>query len=108
MVHEFSHGVVARAHNVEVKSSGFAVLGIVLPIIPAAFVEPNEDKLKKEDAIVQYSIFAAGPVSNIFLAIIFFLVMISVFNPIEARLMEPIGFSADITNSTLPANRQLI
>ena len=105
VVHEFSHGVVARAHNVEVKSSGFAVLGIVLPIIPAAFVEPNEDKLKKEDAIVQYSIFAAGPVSNIFLAIIFFLVMISVFNPIEARLMEPIGFSADITNSTLPAGQ---
>ncbi|MBS3137726.1 site-2 protease family protein [Candidatus Woesearchaeota archaeon] len=103
VVHEFSHGVVARAHNVEIKSSGFAVLGILAPIIPAAFVEPNEEKLKKEKEIVQYSIFAAGPVSNIFLALVFFLLMIAVFNPIEARLMEPVGFSFDITNTSLPA-----
>jgi membrane-associated protease RseP (regulator of RpoE activity) len=103
VVHEFSHGVVARAHNVEVQSSGFAVLGILAPIIPAAFVEPNEEKLKKEKEIVQYSIFAAGPVSNIFLALVFFLLMIAIFNPIEARLMEPAGFSFDITNTSLPA-----
>ncbi|MBI5393293.1 site-2 protease family protein [Candidatus Woesearchaeota archaeon] len=103
VAHEFSHGVVARAHNVEVKSSGFAVLGILAPIIPAAFVEPNEEKLKKEKDIVQYSIFAAGPVSNIFLALIFFLFMIALFNPIEARLTEPIGFSFDVTNTSLPA-----
>ncbi len=103
VLHEFSHGVVARAHNVQVESSGFAFLGIILPIIPAAFVEPNEAKLKKEKEIVQYSIFAAGPVSNIFLAIILFLVMTAFFNPIEARLMQPTGFSFEITNTTLPA-----
>src|SRR3989344_3752472 len=43
IVHEFAHGVLARAHGIGVKSSGFAFLGP----IPAAFVEPDEDSLSK-------------------------------------------------------------
>ena len=38
LVHEFSHGIIARTHNLKIKSSGFAFLGILIPIIPAAFV----------------------------------------------------------------------
>ena len=41
VVHEFCHGVIARRYNMHIKSSGFAVLGIIFPIIPAAFVEPD-------------------------------------------------------------------
>ena len=37
VVHEFAHGVVARAHGVSIKSSGPAIIG---PIF-AAFVEPD-------------------------------------------------------------------
>ncbi|MFH1316349.1 MAG: site-2 protease family protein [Candidatus Woesearchaeota archaeon] len=43
VIHEFSHGVVARANDIHVKSSGFAMFGP----IPAAFVEPDEAQLKK-------------------------------------------------------------
>ena len=42
VVHEFSHGLIARANNIKVKSSGFAFLALLVPIIPAAFVEPDE------------------------------------------------------------------
>jgi len=103
VVHEFSHGVVARAHGLEVKASGFAVLGLLVPIIPAAFVEPDEKKMAKQSDVVQYSILSAGPVSNIALAFIILGVMLLIFVPVEAKLTNPLGFSFDLTNETLPA-----
>lgn len=69
VIHEFAHGVLARAHKIRVKSSGFAFLGILVPIIPAAFVEPDEKHIVKRKAWHQMSVFAAGPVANIFMAI---------------------------------------
>lgn len=68
VVHEFSHGVIARVHNIKLKSSGFAFLGVVIPIIPAAFVEPDEKVVEKRPAHQQLSVYAAGPFSNILLA----------------------------------------
>ncbi len=59
LVHEFAHGVIARAHNLKVKSSGFAFLGVLAPIIPAAFVEPDEKALVKRPHRQQLSVFAA-------------------------------------------------
>lgn len=103
IIHEFSHGVMARAHNLEVESSGFAIVGIILPILPAAFVEPSEKKLVKRSDVEQYSIFAAGPISNIILALLLFLVFAYVFMPAEARMNEPIGFSFTLINDSLPA-----
>ena len=64
-VHEFSHGMIARFHKVKIKSSGFAFLALLLPIIPAAFVEPDENGLKKKKTRQQLQVFAAGPFSNI-------------------------------------------
>ena len=66
VVHEFSHGIVARAHNVKIKSSGLAFFGPIL----GAFVEPDEEELIKEKHRVQHSIFAAGPVANFVLWIV--------------------------------------
>ncbi len=70
-VHEFAHGLIARVHNMKVKSSGFAFLGIIIPIIPAAFVEPDEKELKKRPYSQQLSVFAAGAFSNIVFSVIF-------------------------------------
>ncbi len=70
LVHEFSHGILARKYDMRIKSSGFAFLGILLPIIPAAFVEPDEKELKKRPAKQQLSVFATGPFANISLAFI--------------------------------------
>jgi len=68
LVHEFAHGVVSRAHNIKIKSSGFAFLGLIIPIIPAAFVEPDEKILRKRPHKQQLSVFAAGPFANVILA----------------------------------------
>src|SRR3989344_1706033 len=91
VVHEFSHGLIARAHNLKVKSSGFAFLAIVIPVIPAAFVEPDEKALRKRPHKEQLSIFAAGPLANIVTA--FFCLGLSVFilSPIADNMMEYSG-----------------
>ncbi|MBN2457785.1 site-2 protease family protein [Candidatus Woesearchaeota archaeon] len=110
LIHEFSHGVVARAHNLKIRSSGFAVFGIVLPILPAAFVEPDEKQLKKAKDVVQYSVFAAGPSINIIFAFLILLLMPYTADvsgrtmaPFEDRITEPVGMSFNIINETLPA-----
>jgi len=108
VVHEFSHGIVAKAHGLKIKSSGFAFFSVFVPIIPAAFVEPDEKEIEKKEDIVQYSIFAAGPMANIFLALIILLAMPFAANPyklapFEGTITEPIGFSMDLVNDSLPA-----
>lgn len=103
VVHEFAHGVVMRSHDIPVKSSGFAFLGILLPIIPAAFVEPDEKKMAKREAQVQYSVLAAGPIANICLAVVFFLILTFAIVPVEKNITTPVGFSFDVTEG-LPAD----
>lgn len=72
LVHEFSHGVIARAHNMPVKSSGFAFLSFLLPVIPAAFVEPDEKVVQKRPYRQQLGLFAAGSFSNLLFALAMF------------------------------------
>lgn len=89
LVHEFAHGIVARAHNIEVKNTGIVFFGPIL----GAFVEPNEDKLRKEKDITQYSVLAAGSFSNILLAIFAVALLSFVFSPLQQAMVEPTGFS---------------
>ncbi|MBI4983288.1 site-2 protease family protein [Candidatus Woesearchaeota archaeon] len=99
LVHEFAHGIVARAHNLPVKSTGLVFLG---PII-GAFVEPDEKKMVKERDIKQYSVLAAGPFFNILLAIVALLLLTSVFSPVQQVMEQPIGFTFDAYyNETYP------
>ena len=111
IVHEFSHGVVARSHHIPVKSSGFAVFALLAPVIPAAFVEPDEKKLGKAHDIVQYSVFAAGPMANLVLAFILLFAFPyvgdmtnSTLAPFEDTITHPIGFSYEVLeNESYPA-----
>ncbi len=83
LVHEFSHGVVARAYGLKIKSSGFAFLSILVPILPAAFVEPDEKELRKRPHKEQLSVFAAGPFSNIIFALLVIAFMGLVIAPLS-------------------------
>src|SRR3989344_7381361 len=87
VVHEFAHGVVARAHGVSIKSSGPAIIG---PIF-AAFVEPDERQLRKKDDVVNYSVFAAGTFSNILLAFVALFMLSAVFVPVGSAFFSPDG-----------------
>ena len=91
IIHEFSHGIIARKYKMKIKSSGFAFLGILLPIVPAAFVEPDENELKKRPPKEQLSVFAAGPFSNILLAFIIVGLTILISAPLSDSMIEPDG-----------------
>lgn len=104
-VHEFAHGVVARAHKLPVHHSGFGALSILkwIPLIPLAFVEPDEKKIKKSSDVIQYSVLAAGPTSNILLSIPFGILLLIFAGPITAAITEPVGFSFNDVTEGMPA-----
>jgi membrane-associated protease RseP (regulator of RpoE activity) len=100
LVHEFSHGIVARAHKIPVKNTGLVLLGPIM----GAFVEPDEKKMSKQKDIVQYSVMAAGPFSNIILALIAVLLLNFAFTPLQDMMVESQGFTfADYYNESYPA-----
>lgn len=66
VVHEGAHGVLARAGEIKVKS-----LGLLLAIVPiGAFVEPDEEELERASTRRKLRVFAAGPASNLVLALV--------------------------------------
>lgn len=86
--HEFSHGLLARAWNIRLKSSGFAFLGVFLPVLPAAFVEPDEKQLSKSSVKSQLAVFSAGPLINIILGVLFLLVLSYGMSPLSQSVFN--------------------
>lgn len=66
VIHEGSHGVMAYVAKMRVKSLGLVFL--ILPI--GAFVEPHEEDMMKATTRQKNRVFAAGPTSNIVLALV--------------------------------------
>ncbi len=91
VIHEFSHGIIARLHKVKVKSSGFAFVGPIL----AAFVEPNEKTLVKKSPAQQLSVFAAGPFSNILLGILILILSAFIFSPLVSNIYDSNGITVN-------------
>jgi len=66
LVHEFAHGFVLRAHNLPVKSVG----AMAFVVIPGAFVEPDEKRLKKAPIMQRLRVYGAGSFANVLLALL--------------------------------------
>jgi membrane-associated protease RseP (regulator of RpoE activity) len=66
VVHEFAHGILARVHGLELKSTGLLTAG-ALPI--GAFVEPDEEKFVKSESIAKMRVLSMGSFANLVLAI---------------------------------------
>ena len=81
---EFCHGILARAADVKVQSVG--AIFLVVPI--GAFVEPDEAEMRAMPARKRARLFAAGPATNLLLALLFgFLfstMMLSAVTPVHA------------------------
>ena len=71
IVHEFSHGIQAIGEKIPIKSIGL----LLFAIIPGAFVEPDEDELKKAKKISRLRVYGAGSIANMSLAVIALLLM---------------------------------
>ncbi|MEM3610488.1 MAG: site-2 protease family protein, partial [Candidatus Anstonellales archaeon] len=77
IVHESFHGLIARIHDIEIKSTGLVFFG---PIPIGAFVDPDEDKLfKLEEKLPIKRVVSSGPVSNLILSLVI-LITLLIFN----------------------------
>ena len=99
VVHEFGHGIVAKAHGFKIKNTGL----VLFAILPGAFVEPDEKKLVKAKKLQQQSVYAAGPWFNILLSAVAFLLIILVISPIHSDLYNSKGFAFESTDNNSPA-----
>ncbi|OGS55891.1 MAG: hypothetical protein A3K60_03235 [Euryarchaeota archaeon RBG_19FT_COMBO_56_21] len=81
VVHEFAHGILTRIGGIKVQSLGLVFL--VFPI--GAFVEPDEEEMKKTTRSKRSKVFAAGPASNIVIAMI----VLSLFSGVMMSSLEP-------------------
>lgn len=88
VVHEFAHGVIAERFKVKIKSSGFAFMGIIAPLMPAAFVEPDEKELNKVSWWKKVAVMGAGSTSNFIFGFLFLAVWIFVAFPLIYNTME--------------------
>jgi len=99
-IHEFSHGIVARVHKIEVKNTGVVFFG---PII-GAFVEPDEKELAKVSVLKRLSVFSAGPFSNIVTGILVLLCMVFVLAPALESVVKSDGIMFESVTALLPAD----
>ncbi len=74
VVHEGAHAVLARIAKTKILSSGVVFFGII-PV--GAFVEPDEEQLKKLDKEKQTRVLVAGSAANFFASLTIFLVFLA-------------------------------
>ncbi|MCH2648939.1 MAG: site-2 protease family protein [Candidatus Poseidoniaceae archaeon] len=67
VIHEFGHGLQARAHGMRIRSFGLLQLG---PLPLGAFAEPEYEELTNAPSKERMRMFAAGPATNIFAAVV--------------------------------------
>ncbi|KYK35496.1 MAG: site-2 protease family protein [Theionarchaea archaeon] len=72
--HEFSHGIVARREGINLKSMGV----LLFVIVPGAFVEPDEEEMKKKSPLSRIKVYSAGSLANFVVAAIFLLLLLQI------------------------------
>ena len=98
VIHELSHGVIARAVNIPVRSSGIMFF-LFLPI--GAFVEVDDAKLDSVSFKKSGRIIAAGAGSNIVVGLMALILLVGVVNTMEP-VADGIPVSKIVVDS--PAN----
>lgn len=103
VIHELSHGILAKSFKIKIKSMGIVLFGII-PI--GAFVEPNEAEIKKLKKFKQTKILSAGPSANFFALIIFSIPSLLIFIFVLPHISSTGIFINSVTNN-FPANNTL-
>ncbi len=76
IVHEGAHAVLARMGKIKLKSAGIVLFGII-PV--GAFVEPDEEELKRKNRKVKTRVLVAGSAFNLYASIPLFLLFLTSF-----------------------------
>ncbi len=86
--HELAHGIIARREGIAVKSAGV----LFAFVLWGAFVEPDEEELKKAPAKSKLRVLAGGVQANIIVALLALLLLVAVFRGAQ----EVIPYTAGI------------
>ncbi|MDR3290804.1 MAG: site-2 protease family protein [Methanobrevibacter sp.] len=103
IVHEFSHGILARVEKISIKSIGL----MLLTILPGAFVEPDEEELKKTSKLGRMRIYAAGSVANMSLALVSLIIVLLISNLIFPFTFHENGMEIKTVIPNTPADHIL-
>lgn len=98
IVHELSHGIVARRANMKVESTGFGILAF----LPLAFVEPDEEELESASFSDKLQVFAAGSFSNIIIAVLCFILILLLVNPLSGLFIYSVAENTPAENTFRP------
>jgi membrane-associated protease RseP (regulator of RpoE activity) len=82
VIHEYSHGIQARAHGMRLRSFGVLQLG---PLPIGAFAEPEESEMERAPRRDRLRLFAAGPSINIFATYVVLILLSSVASGMVAE-----------------------
>ena len=82
VIHEYSHGIQARAHGMRLRSFGLLLVG---PIPIGAFAEPEESEMDRAPRRDRMRLFAAGPSINILATYVILILLSSVSTGIVAE-----------------------
>ncbi len=96
--HEPMHAFLARVEKVRIKSFGV----LLLLILPGAFVEPDDNQLKKLSRMKKLRIYAAGSFGNFIIGSLFILLFLS-YNFSLNQIMKPEGVVFTKTVDKSPA-----
>lgn len=97
--HELSHGLVAAAEKIRIKSLGV----LLLLIFPGAFVEPDEEQFKRSKPKTRMRVAAVGSIAN-FLVVILLAGLLLGLNLISNAVFMEVGVSFSETIPGTPAH----
>lgn len=103
IVHEFSHGILARAEKINIKSIGL----LLFAVLPGAFVEPDEDDMKKAEKSSRMRVYAAGSIANISLFVVAFLIMTTISSFVIPGTFHETGIEIERVIDGAPADNIL-
>ena len=99
IVHEGAHAVLGRIAKVPILSSGIVLFGVI-PV--GAFVEPDEEFLKKVERTKQTRVLVAGSAANMFTSLVFFILFIGfLFVSMPYRETGLYVISGTVANGTI-------
>ncbi|MDR2624397.1 MAG: site-2 protease family protein [Methanobrevibacter sp.] len=103
VVHEFSHGIIARVEKVSIKSIGL----MLLTILPGAFVEPDDEQMEKISKLGRMRIYVAGSIANMSLASVSLLTVLLLSNLIFPSTFHENGMDIKAIIPNTPADHIL-
>ncbi len=103
LVHEISHGLLMRVHRIPTKSMG----GLLFAVIPGAFVEPDEKKLRSAPTRDRLRVYAVGSVTNIIFSFLCLLLLLSIVVPKEGVYVWGVRENGPCDNKLAPGMKIL-